>query len=729
MKHSLSAETPDATVAGCPPVSVRVIRTLGRGRAARARLVEAAFADGVSRRCVEKVFAPGPLTRLIYRAAFQAPFAYQSNREAITACFYRRRVAAAVVKAAAVEAQVAEPLYVRYDRAEQAWVLAAAWVDGRGIRPAPADPQRVLGRLGRRRRDEEPPRDQPAEIDSLVALMHRLENLLVEAGLSGSGWQVAPRALVSTANLLRVGSQYTVIDLESGIPAVLVPRYVLGGLRCGALPPFDDLDAERLTDWYRRHRSRLRRQLGDDAAATLGRDVDRLIEHTRRWKESEPALARRPWRFFRGSSVSPYHREYLRRLQQSDLVDRETAAGLPNRPGRAALLWWAGWLPRPLGAITQRCLGHRPARRSYLRLWTDPQWRKQRWHDYQERCRRRWREAGRVPPQFPGDNDGGRSPEETASRRPGSAGSFLLHRMLEAATAAPLHRWLADRQRRRDLRTHLALLVLSPRYQRWFGVQQIESCIDRWQHSGRMEAAEAERLRSDLSAEEVRVYARGFGMHLALKALTPVIVPAKVGGAAAFLASGNLWFLLPVMLTPLLRTAVTLTSRWSTRRRDVPHGEALAVGLLPIIGSLAFPLQIFSTRRHLSTFLIREAASKIGRRIPVYGGTDSRTEIALIRMADWPVAGLALATAAVSSWRRRRTPGTADAEVTGRREAVSGESVPVLTRRVPATRLGRWLQRETDRRLDGRFDSPAPPTDAAILSEPLSSDSTQRRAA
>ena len=178
------------------------------------------------------------------------------------------------------------------------------------------------------------------------------------------------------------------------------------------------------------------------------------------------------------------------------------------------------------------------------------------------------------------------------------------------------------------------LLMLSPRYQSWFGQTRIEASIERWESRERISKDEAQELRHDLYGNEVRAYTRGFGMHLALKASAPLIAPAKVGGVAAFIASGNPWFLLPTLATPTMRTAVTLGNWWTTRHRHIPHGEALAVGLLPVVGSIAFPLQMFATRPKLSTFLVRDAASKLGQRVPIYGGADSRTEIALIRATD-----------------------------------------------------------------------------------------------
>jgi hypothetical protein len=178
------------------------------------------------------------------------------------------------------------------------------------------------------------------------------------------------------------------------------------------------------------------------------------------------------------------------------------------------------------------------------------------------------------------------------------------------------------------------LLTLSSRYQSWFGHRRIESSIDAWLRSERISNHEAAQLRQQLSGSEVRAYVRGLGAHLALKTFAPIMAPAKYGGIAAFVASGNLWFLLPMLLMPIVRTMVTLASWWSTRGERIPHGEALLSGLLPVVGSIAFPLQMYAARSDLSIFLIRDAAAKLGRHIPIYGGPNSRTEIALIRSTD-----------------------------------------------------------------------------------------------
>ena len=631
--------------------------------------------DGRVVQCVEKVFAPGLLTRAIYRLSFQSPFAYQSSRDAILACFYRRRVAATVLANSNIDAGIASPLYVRFDEEAQAWVLAAEWIQGRGIKPAPADGNRLRRRIGH---SEKNTHRETAEIETLVSTMHQLESMLGECGLVGSGWQVAPRALVSTANLLRTGERYTVIDLESGIPAVLVPHYLWGGLLRAELPPFDDLDANKLTAWFHTHEHELTFRVGPTAVAAFADDVQKLKEHTRRWKSAELALFRRPWRLLRRNGMQPYQQECMRRWQQNNLVDSATCETLPQHPMKTRLIWYAGLLPSFLGRFCTRMLGHQDYRQQVTLCLQDSTIRKDHWKRLIDRHQQRWIEDERL-----------------AANTNLTKIQFLLHLTLQRVTPVGLHRFLSDRIRRRELATNFTLLLMSPRYQSWFGQSRIEASVDRWEQRGRISPMQADRLRNDLSGNEVLAYTRGFGMHLALKGLGPIIAPAKYGGLAAFFASGNLWFLLPLLFTPILRTIVTLANWWTTRHQHVPHGEAVMMGLLPNIGSLAFPLQMFSTRPRLSTFLIRDAASKLGQRIPIYGGHDSRTEIALIRSTDWLIEIMQIISGITQHlWpAKKQTPNI---------------NQPV-TLRIKRTRFGRWLDQQANLQITNATESESGP--------------------
>ena len=126
-------------------------------------------------------------------------------------------------------------------------------------------------------------------------------------------------------------------------------------------------------------------------------------------------------------------------------------------------------------------------------------------------------------------------------------------------------------------------------------------------------------------------------MHLSVKLASPLMVPLKIGGFAAFAASGNFTYLLPIMVSPLLRTLITLTQMIRNRRNDTAYGEAFVVGMVPVLGTLAFPIQMYAADRTLSTFLIRDATARLSRMIPIYGGQDSRLEIFAIKAADLPL--------------------------------------------------------------------------------------------
>ncbi|QDT13666.1 hypothetical protein [Planctomycetes bacterium K23_9] len=656
------------------PREVQVIRTLGHGRAARAQLVTATLADGSKIQCVEKVFAPGLLTRLIYRFSFQSPFAYQKNRDAILSCFYRRKVAAAVFASAGQNEEsplptpdVAQPIYVRYDEASRAWVLAANWVNGRGITPAPVDSSRLSRWLRTvTTRGQSNLVESKDEIDQLVDVMSKTESLLGQCGLYGSGWQVAPRALVSTANLLRVGDQYTVIDLESGIPAFLVPRYIASGMLRGTFPPFDDVDAQQLRNWINVNERVLTFRIGPDAVYQLRINAEKLIHHSEAWKSSEWAGFRQPWNWFAKGRRAAYRTEIVRRWLQEETIDQTTFEQLGHTPIKVAMIWLAGLLPSSMGRFASQLFGRADVRAKVMRFIKDRDYRATKLR--QNLCKRYQRlvDDERIAP-------------DTMPR----SSMGVVHGILECVTPPSLHRLLVDVRRQKETAVVCLLLLFSKKYQSWFGQSRIEASIERWQDSQRITDKQAKKLRGDLCGEEVGAYTRGLGLHLALKAMAPIILPAKVGGVAAFAGTGNAWFLLPIVITPILRTIFTIGSAITNRHQRIPHGEALMVCWIPTFGSAAFLLQMFSNRPRLSTFLIRDAASKVGRKIPIYGGADSRTEMAFIRATDFLIEWMKNLTG--FSQRLRSAIGL-------HQRGTTAELADVVSM-TPRTPLTRWLDR------------------------------------
>jgi hypothetical protein len=156
-------------------------------------------------------------------------------------------------------------------------------------------------------------------------------------------------------------------------------------------------------------------------------------------------------------------------------------------------------------------------------------------------------------------------------------------------------------------------------------------------------------------------YVRCFGIHLGLKLLVPLLAPLKVGGAAALLASGNLWFLFLLFLMPVCRTAVTLWRMIASGRSPADYLDALLVGALPVVGTLAYPVQMYSKHRELSAFLLRSNAARLGRWLPIYGGKDSRVELWAIKTVNFVAECLEIGLAGTGPLRRRLSRPTCDA--------------------------------------------------------------------
>ena len=599
------------------PTSVKTISTLGEGRAARAILCDATLDCGKKIRCVEKRFSPGWLTRIIYRICFQAPFAYQSNRDAILACYHRRIVVGQILRGLNSPVHVAKPLYVRFDRVSNCWVLAAEWIQGRGIRPMDTDatrPRRVIRRfLGLEKKKSSQGR---SEMSELLETMRVLEVQLRQSGLIGTGWQVSPAAMVSTANLLRVENQYTVIDLESGIPAILVAKYLIDGIKNAHFPPFDELDHRKLKTWVRDHRSVLSTNLGVEGLAELEESVDQLIWHHLAWKNSEVAIFRKPWKFFNRKFYGNCAVERLRRWQQERTLDQATLASRHRL--LISLIWLCNLFPGKLFRFAARYLGDQNHRRRTHNFLLQPKIRKR---VLRFSLHRHWASlirTERVP--------NGASP---------SWKRCTLHRMLRRVTPTSLHRFLSDSHRRKQLTRRVWRLTQNRAFQNRYGKHLIRRRVDRWTLAGRMDGVEADRLRHTLSNPQIRDCLRGFGFHVGLKFLSPVFTPLKIIGLVGFYETKNVLLLIPFLVAPILRLSLTLVNQRISHQPLKNHRVALLLSWLPVLGTLAYPAQLYSSNLRLSRFLIRDFASNLGRKFPIYGGENTRLEIGLIEFTDW----------------------------------------------------------------------------------------------
>jgi hypothetical protein len=629
------------------PTRVESVLTLGKGRAARAVLVKATDPSDDRHLCVEKIFSPGLLTRFIYRCAFQAPFGYQNSEDAILACFYRRRVADALIRVFVPETRVATPLYARWDADSGAYALGSELIQGRGIRPGPVNHRALRNLLPWTSSSSED--RSPEEIDQLLDLMHRLESLLRESGLVGSGWQVSKAAVVSTANLLRTDDGYVVVDLESGIPAMLVSHYIAAGLRLKTLPLFDDVDQQTLQAFIDKNKFKIRATLDGDRFKLLAADVERLVHHSANWKQAEISVMRQGLPFVSAGFQAIYRKRCLDIWHRNAITDSKTDERFRNSSRLfTRMTYWCGCVPGPLGRFTQRYSGNAGFRKRVRKLITDSADRAAAVAGFCRRKTQEFSEEGRI-----------RNDRTFAGPSLRFQCNWLMSKVLPVAA----HRWFSDGVHRRNHMIRLFLLVVSNRFQGGFGRLQIRSLIRDWEHSGRLNPGEHDVLQQSCESQELDEYARCFGMHLSIKLATPVLMPLKVGGFAAFAATGSFLYLLPMIVSPVLRTLITLIRMVGRSGTGTAYGEALLIGVLPVIGNLAFPIQMYSSHPRLSIFLIRDAAARLSQLFPVYGGRDSRLEIAAIKFADIPVELLDIGTGITRRvrrwlWKRHNTAKT-----------------------------------------------------------------------
>ena len=182
--------------------------------------------------------------------------------------------------------------------------------------------------------------------------------------------------------------------------------------------------------------------------------------------------------------------------------------------------------------------------------------------------------------------------------------------------------------------------LTSQRYRAGVARHYLAGRIDAWRSRGQLGAGDAEVLRSHLDCEESGSYLTDFGVHVAVKPLVKSIeywvFPAlfalglinEVTLALAVLSGGA-----------IARSAYTVGRivQSAVRGREKPW-FALIVGVVPVFGNFAYPLQVLysSTEQdeHLARFILYDGCARIGAHLPIWGGRDTLTEHCLNRLPE-----------------------------------------------------------------------------------------------
>ena len=286
------------------PLNPEFVGYLGSGRAAEVHLVRD---TATGKLYAEKLFqAKQSLSEmgrnLIYLACFQAPFPYHTKAHAIQASKYRRNVLIDLTEFWFGKSLIADAYYTRWDETAQGYILGTEYVKGRGPKPSKFDryilrnflknyPLRFLKRLVGIR---SPKIEGPSwEIDEVITQLDALKDKFRQSGFMGSEWQVNKMLSTPTSNLLRdEKGRWVLVDVESGMPALIVLDLLWTAIKTGSFPLFDDVNFDKLNEYLAANKNELTRKLGLERYRQLRYNVKQLRYHTEAWKSSEPAIFR-----------------------------------------------------------------------------------------------------------------------------------------------------------------------------------------------------------------------------------------------------------------------------------------------------------------------------------------------------------------------------------------------------------------------------------------------------
>ena len=204
-----------------------------------------------------KIYHPSPPVRLLYFLAFQAPFPYVANHEALEAARQRRIVVDLLT-------------YYWFNHHLVARVL--------DIEDTPEGGHDFVTRLVR---GHEPKNDKRTR-----AFLKDLDEKFLAAGLPT--WQVTRYNPHSITNFIeRSDGTYRIIDLESSLVAVLYPvSGILELMRAGLFPSFDDIHVAKLRRYVAINETSIKEKLGREYPR-LQAAIDRYEESAEAWHRGE----------------------------------------------------------------------------------------------------------------------------------------------------------------------------------------------------------------------------------------------------------------------------------------------------------------------------------------------------------------------------------------------------------------------------------------------------------
>jgi hypothetical protein len=189
--------------------------------------------------------------------------------------------------------------------------------------------------------------------------------------------------------------------------------------------------------------------------------------------------------------------------------------------------------------------------------------------------------------------------------------------------------------------------IYSQRYRLKVTRDYVGRRIEKWHHRKQINDEEANLLSTELERDSASDYLNDFAVHLGIKVVTKFIelsIPILFAIGLLDEVVAITWFLIG---GPIYRSIYTLYRMLQAARegKALPW-VALLVGLLPTIGDIAYPCQIIylagGRRGKVARFIVYDFFTRLGEKIPIWGGEDTLTEHffnqcahRLIRSVEW----------------------------------------------------------------------------------------------
>jgi hypothetical protein len=215
-----------------------------------------------------KTYAPPKWVRVLYRAAFQAPFPYESNPDAIEAAAARRKIAG-MLTTYWFGCDLVAPVVDVHAEDDGSYGFVTQLVRG----------------------------DAPWDRRHARRYLRQVTSKFLAAGLPT--WQVTPYNPRAIGNLIAARDGiYRIIDLESNLVAPLMPvTGIVGMIRQGTFPLFDDIDVAKLNRYLTRERDAIGAAMGQEQYDEMIATADTYAASAARWHASEPRIISRSLKF------------------------------------------------------------------------------------------------------------------------------------------------------------------------------------------------------------------------------------------------------------------------------------------------------------------------------------------------------------------------------------------------------------------------------------------------